>query len=346
LPQTNVQSAASTAPLKPASPHGIGPNGSLSPQQAAQWKERLRQLIQHGDVPAIAAFLGQNVDYKFGSDGVGSLGFASARAAMLDALKQIGGPDALAVMGQTLQSTASPQEIAILAQDLDQQAPGAYDEDILRATRQTLALASGGQLDKGTDVGPLFDVLAKYGGAGAVADLQQAAGQWNYYSAIALAQLPDGAGIPALIQATLAPQQQSDDFADASLQTLAQVSAQYPEAGAALLQQARDNKIPSQMWPYLASGLVGDQLFIDDGSANPANGVNVAAIHISSGNQNFYSVPTANNLTPGQITARLTLIDNLLASVSDPGAIENLQQSRTSLADQLSQTTTAPSPSQ
>jgi hypothetical protein len=340
LPSSNGQSTAS------AGPPAVGPSGSLSPQQAAEWKEGLRQLIQRGDVPAIAAFLGQNVDCKFGSEGVAALGFASARAAMLDALRQIGGPDALAVMAQTLQSTASPQEIAILAQDLEGQAPGAYVADILSAARETLAMASNGQLDKAIDVGPLFDVLVKYGGAEAVADLQQAAGQWKYYSAIALAQLPDGAGIPALIQATVAPPQQGNDITEAALQTLAQVAAQYPEAGAVLLQQARDNNIPSPMWPYLAAGLIGDQFLIDEDSANLANDLEVMTIHINSGNQNYYSVPTANNFTPGQITARLALIDNLMASVSDPGALQNLQQSRTSLADQHSQKTTAPSPSQ
>jgi hypothetical protein len=310
-----------------------------------EWKERLRQLIQRGDVPAIAAFLRQNVDYKFGSEGVASLGFASARAAMLDALNQMGGPEALAVLAQTLQTTASPQEIATLAQDLQGQAPGTYVADILRAARETLAMASDGQLDKATDVGPLFDVLVRYGGADTVADLQQAADKWKYYSAIALAQLPNGAGIPALIQATVAPPQPGSDT-EAALQTIAQVAVQYPEAAAALLQQARDNKIPSSMWPYLASGLIGDQFLIDGGSASPANDPAVMTIHINSGNQNYYAEPTANNFTPGQITARLALINNLIASVSDPGALQNLQQSRRSLADQLSQSTTAPSPAQ
>jgi hypothetical protein len=323
-----------------------GPSGLLSPQQAGEWKDKLRQLIQRGDVPAIAGFLAQNVDYKFDPEGLESLGFASVRVATLDALRQIGGSDALAVMVQTLQATASPPEIAILAQDLEAQAPGTYNEDILSAARETLAMASSGQLDKDVDVGPLFDLLAKYGGTGAVADLQQAASQWKYYSAIALTQLPDGSGIPALIQATVAPPQQDGDIAAAALQTLAGVSAQYPEAGAALLQQARDNKIPSQMWPYLASALTDGQFLIDDGSANPASEANVMAIHINSGNQNYYSMPAGDSLTSGQITARLALIDNLLASVSDLSALQDLQQSPASLADLLSQTAAVASPSQ
>ena len=36
-----------------------------------------------------------------------------------------------------------------------------------------------------------IDLVNKYGGANAVADLQNAAGGYKYYSAIALAQLPD-----------------------------------------------------------------------------------------------------------------------------------------------------------
>ena len=57
-----------------------------------------------------------------------------------------------------------------------------------------------GEDEEMVNVGPLFEVLHKYGDDRVVADLQQATGEWRYYPKIALANLPDGAGIPAPVK--------------------------------------------------------------------------------------------------------------------------------------------------
>jgi len=60
-------------------------------------------------------------------------------------------------------------------------------------------MAAKGELS-GVDVGPLFQTLQSYGDQGAVATIEQLGSQWKYYSAITLAGLPDGAGVPGLIR--------------------------------------------------------------------------------------------------------------------------------------------------
>src|SRR5260370_20270977 len=168
-----------------------------TPEQAAEWKQNLQQLIQQGTaaIPAIQEFLDKNVNLGFGPQGSQLLGYDSARYAMFDALRQIGGPEGTGALAGVLQTTADPHEIALLAQNLEQLAPGQHTQEALEAARQALAMAGNGQLSQ-TDISPLFDVFAKYGGTSIAPELEQTSTTWKYYSAIALAQLPDGAGVP------------------------------------------------------------------------------------------------------------------------------------------------------
>jgi len=173
--------------------------GPLTSEQAGQWKAGLQQLIQQGGaaVPAIQEFLELNRDWDFGP--ANPLGFPSLRTAFLDALEQIGGPESQDLLLKTLQTTAVPTEIARIARSLERQAPGQFLEEIRIAVRETLAQAATGQLP-GWDVGPLFLVLQSFGNASAVAELEKNASKWNYYSALTLANLPSGAGIPTLVK--------------------------------------------------------------------------------------------------------------------------------------------------
>lgn len=176
----------------------------VTPEQARNWKDSLQQLIRQGagSVPAIQQFLAQNLDANFaGVSGADALGYNSLRSAMLDALAQIGGAESTQAMLQILQSSIYPTDIATLAKTLDAQSPGQYQQAILDAVRQQLNMSGMDQLG-GANVLPLFQVLAgeAANGANVSADLAQYAEKWPYYSAIALATLPDGAGVPSLTQ--------------------------------------------------------------------------------------------------------------------------------------------------
>ena len=276
------------------------PSVPRTPEQVAEWKQNLQQLIAQGP-PAVAAireFLQKNVDLDFGPGNI--LGYASARAAMFHALVQIGGAEGLAGTLQTLQTTADPREIAVLAQNLEKLAPGLHRQEAIEASRDALAMAALGKLE-GADVAPLFEVLRSYGDTSVVTDLMQAAGQWNYYSAIALAQLPDGAGIPTLIEMA----QGTSGGRLNALEMLTQLSAQYPEARAALLEQA--GKISPNFWPYLTPLLAGDQYHYQDSAfdALPPEGKGAGnSAHVVFGNQRFFMAPGVETLTTEEIRHR------------------------------------------
>jgi len=336
--------AATPAPLPEPTPYSRQLVGVLcrlhqksipqTPEQIVEWKLNLQQLVAQGPgaVAAIREFLQKNVDLDFGPGN--GLGYASARAAMFDALVQIGGAEGIAGTLQTLQNTADPREIAVLAQNLEKLAPGEHRQEAIAAAREALAMAASGKLE-GADVAPLFEVLHAYGDTSVLTDLMQAAKQWNYYSAIALAQLPDGAGIPSLIEMA---QGKSGGSLNA-LEMLTQLSAQYPEARAALLEQA--GKISPNVWPYLTPLLAGDLYHYQDSALdNPllGEGKRSNSAHVVMGNQNFYTAPAAEILAPDEINRRLALIDELQTVTSDPAALKALQQARDLLARRHPQT--------
>src|SRR5207302_10887716 len=127
---------------------------------------------------------------------------------------------------------------------------------------------------------PLFGVLQQYGGPGVVSELEKISGQYRYYATIALGNLPDGAGIPALIQMVQDPDAVSKGGRAPALQMLAQAALQSPDAFKVLVEQARLNQIPTATWLNIASILAGDHVQI----GTPPLESGVRSFHLSSGN--------------------------------------------------------------
>lgn len=344
---TPTESAPGASPLPEPTPYsrdlvnsliGVRPlTAGMSGEEVAQWKQNLQLLAQQGPagVSAIREFLRQNQDVDFGGKGWDVLGYPSVRAAMFAALEQIGGPEAQAVALETLQTTADPREVALLSKSLETQAPEQHRAEILAATRDSLALAAKGQLE-GRDVGPLFEVFEKYGGADTVADLELAAKQWNYYAVLTLGQLPDGAGVPSLIKMATDPGGPRIQ----ALEVLASLSTRNVDAREALLEQVRANKITSSNWPYLAQALTGDETQVADSVfdhvVGRSTGEGIKTTHIRSGNQNIYQMPTIDTLTPDQLNQQVALIDEFIkVAESNPAAVEALQRSRSLLERRL-----------
>jgi hypothetical protein len=314
-----------------------------TPEQIAAWKQNLQTLIQQGgaSLPAIQEFLEKNTDFAFEDDSARALGYGSTRSAMYDALVQIGGADAANVLLDTLRASADPGDIANIARSLEQLGPEQYRQQILDASRQVLAMAAGGKASQ-TDVAPLFQVLERYGGAGAVPEIVQASAQWKYYSAIALAQLPEAAGVPALIQ--MVQDSGGGQVKNvAALEMLTQLAAQNADARAALLQQVRANNLSPYAWSCISSLLAGDQVQFQNsapGSPSPTpTGADLRTFHLAAGNQNFYFAPPAGGLTADQINQQVALLDELNAAASNPTALQILQNSRATLLSRSSGTT-------
>jgi hypothetical protein len=129
---------------------------------------------------------------------------------------------------------------------------------------------------------------------------------------------------------------------------LAQVSLQYPEARAALLEQIRAGKTTRNQWPYLAAVLGGDYYQLPDALWFSAqNGEPIdrqKTTHIISGNQNFYQGPIPGGASPDQILQQIALVDEIAATTSDPGAAQSLQNAKTTLNRRLSRFTAVATP--
>lgn len=306
---------------------------AMTPEQAAQWKQQFTQLLQQGTgaIPAIREFLEQNKDFAFTGAAGQALGYSSARAAMIDALTQMGGAEAIAALSDTLRTTALPREVALLARSLDQLEPEVHRQEALAAARQTLAMAAAGKLDS-IDVGPAFEVLQRYGGTEAVPDFQNALSRWGYYAAASLAQLPDGAGVPYLAQIAADPAQSQGNKLKA-VEGLAQTAGQYPAARATLVELARTGNLPASTWPYLIPFLAGGQYRVVDsvlGNELPPVGTSdLRSIHLAATKQNLYIVP--GQFTADGINQQAALIDELRAVATQPEAVKALELAKAEL---------------
>jgi hypothetical protein len=311
-------------------------------EQTAAWKRDLQELVAQGQsaVPAIREFLQKNQEVDF--TGAIGLGYASARAAMFDALLQIGGPEATAVMLETLRTTAEPREIAMLGRNLDSLEPELHRQAAFEAARHSLAMAGEGKL-AGIDVAPLFDLFRRLGNAEVVADLEQASTRWGYYGTMALAQLPDGLGVPSLVH--MSKNESSSGLRLNSMEMLVQLAAQYPDARAAVLEQARLSQIPQSTWAHLTPFLAGDYYRLLDSifdTTTPPFGKDLKTVHIRGSNQNLLLVPRPGITAPDQIQRQIELVNELSGVVSNPAAIQALQQARTILAQRSALTIEVP----
>jgi hypothetical protein len=301
--------------------------GPITKEQAEKFKQNLEELVRRGaaSVPAIREMLAKNVDYDFAEDveGGDQLVYSSLRAALLDTLKQIGGPEAQSAMVATLQSSALPAELLEVAKNLDQESPGAYREQILKAARDSLQMADANQLGTNIETGPAYRILQNYGEANTTADLAKN-DPANFYNALSLANLPDAQGLPSLVQ--MAQSSGSDSFGQViATEMIAQLAGQNAQALDTLVQMAQNGQIRNSTWEKLAPILAGDQYQISastaDQSLNTANAP--------------YSI-VSSVTTPDQINQRLTLIDKFLGLVpSDSAAAASLQHQRGILVARL-----------
>jgi len=291
--------------------------GRISPEQAKEVNQWLQQLREQGSaaIPAIREFLQRGDDVNFDALPGGEMAdYSSLRLGLVDALHQIGGPETVAASAEALQATTDPLEIALLALTLEQQAPGEYRQVEVTAARNALTQALSGNW-KGGDVSSLFETFQALGDANDVSLLKQAVTKWNYYATVALAGLPNGAGIPALIQLAQDPAISSLGTGDFALRPLAQVALQYPDAASALVDDARQNRVPATAWPTVSASLAGT--------------------YIQYGNQLFGSTAPALNWSATEINQRIALVNQLLAVTSSPVARQSLQSALTSLSSRL-----------
>jgi hypothetical protein len=305
-----------------------GTGGPISKEQADQMKQNLADLVRQGkaSVPAIRAFLDKNVEtYYADVPGGDQLGYSSLRSSLIDTLKQIGGPDSRAAMLQVLKTSAVPSELLEVAKNLDQDAPGQNRDEILNSATVALNMASSNQLGSNVEVGPAFRVLRNYGDANTIAEVEKSDPS-SFYSAIALANLPDAQGLPTLVQMA---QNGGGSSQTIATEMIAQLAGQNAQALDALTQMAQKGEIRNSTWMRLAPILAGDQyqIGVSPDQNPPSDGS-------SAGNLNYSMVNGAK--TADQINQRVALIDKFLQMVpSGSAAAASLQHERGVLTGRL-----------
>lgn len=323
----------------------------LTPAQAEAWLTNLDNVIKAGagSIPAIAEFLKVEDTPFFSAENQQLLGFGCAREALLDALAQVGGEEAVAVMAGVLATTASPREVAMLASSLESAVPGRYREQAVSAARESLAMAVEGHLES-FDVAPLFEVLQLFGGVEVLADLERAARFWGQYATLALGDLPDGAGVPALLRiADVNPNGGPNTARFESLQMIAQLASSNEEARASLVAMARAEKLPAHIWPYLAGPLSGEHARLENTMLDPRAAMpeekRTGTVHIVSGNQNLVWGRSEGETSPAEIQRQRSLVDELALVTKDPDGQRVLGQVRALIDQQSARSAVANPPS-
>jgi hypothetical protein len=314
----------------------------LTPQQAEALNAKMREIIAQGSaaVPAIREFLARNVDLTFAEENRGrSLSYNSLRSGLLDALRRIGDPESIAALSEVLRTTAEPAEVAQIARNFESMAPGEHRQEIVEAARETLAMAADRQITN-RDMAPVFQLLQGFEAADVVPILQEAAPQFRYYSTLALAGLPDGQGVPALIQMAESGNDPRSSLNNFALLVLSQIADKYPEAQNALLAEASANAISDNLWRLLGRSLAGEQMQIGrplqqlstpEGAPNQTGVQGVTTYDDGSSSQSYYSLPVAQTWSQDQINQRVALIDHMLAVNPNSTAMTYLQNARATL---------------
>ncbi|MBI3416125.1 MAG: hypothetical protein HY043_12570, partial [Verrucomicrobia bacterium] len=179
-----------------------------------------------------------------------------------------------------------------------------------------LALANNSD---GHSIYPLLELYQRIGDASVVPDLEKGVAStsaWRYQAALALSELPDGVGVPALIKLAQNPQIGAQDQGDLAYRALAQVASKYPDARNALIEQARAGQVPVTAWPAIASALSGTYVF-------------------SYGYQVFGLPENLPMIAPSQIPQQVALLDQLIAATSDAAAQAALREHRAALATRI-----------
>ena len=314
-----------------------------------EWKSGLQELAALGrrGIPAILRFLADGTDLRFGPELRAELGHGSARTGLMQALRQIGGPEAIVAMGQLLDQTRSYPELALMAQGLEEADPGTHRDRILERARAELAnavAAPAAASAEPPDAAALFEVLGHYGGPESAPDLEAAAERWKYYATSALARLPDGAGVPSLIR--LADPNTGGSQRLQALQVLAELAPANESARDYLITLTSSGGIPADHWSYLQQPLSGNQYFVADAVLTQypptAHWSDIQTLHIRTGNQTLYSIPSASSQTPEGIQRHLALIDQLIGFASSGAAHTSLREARQVLESRLQRATVVP----
>lgn len=280
--------------------------------------ERLKSLGSSA-VPAIREYLESLEDIQFAKVGDGQpIEFPSLRLALIRSLAEIGGQSAMDTLVMVMEETSDLLEIRALAKGLEDNFSNAFREEINIAALEVLELALEGEFNDFAGIGHLMDLLKNYGDENAAQHLEKAFYEgehvnWKMFSILALSELPDGGGVPELVNIINSPAVDNGVKIGPTskaflIRTLAQLSREYPEANDAFFDVVLSENVNTSSLVGIAKSLGGIEIYL----------------HVQPNN---LVVSKLNNKAPEQwsiaeIEDRLFLIHELLAMGFDP-QVEN-----------------------
>lgn len=357
--QSQVTMLASTPEIREYEPHlilddimvmhggGASPN-ILSPEAWTDLQRSLNILSQLGSAasPDIRKFLSSGDDILFkGQSEKDSFGYQSLRMALIEILSRLeDDEDAELAFLEVLNNTMNPMEIAAVSYHLEEIVPDYYRQEILNATQNALFAADDSGLE-GQNVGPLFQVLQNYSDDNVLVTLEEVPPLWwGQYASIALANLSDGKGIPALIKTVQSFDPHKNLHSRFSLKMLAQAAADHNHAGDALVEIVSKNTVPDYLWPEVAELAAGIRRFhikdpkspsMDDIGLKPLS-VNKNIAYTPGGNQITFSAKyPVTSIPEEQIELHLFLVGELLTNTSNPIAIQSLEHMQALLTNAM-----------
>ena len=277
----------------------------LSEEELNQVQQLLKQLFaqEAAVLPVLEDFFISGTDVAFIDSATGEL--SSLRLLLLKYLLRIDDIHTPQLALMILNTTVQPSELALLGRYFERVAPDQYRAELVRTAQELLDQATLYEVEQ---LGPLFQILSEYG-AISTADLNTMPDYLSHYVSVALALLPDGQGLSALLQnMPRSAAAVNSEQGRLTLQLLAQ-SADHPLAAAELLQVARRGDIPERLWPDIAALLAGQEHFV---LQRPTVIISRYVINRPEGTQVFYRAQQDTTQDHVSVMARLSVIEELL----------------------------------
>lgn len=285
------------------------------------------KLILQGEriVPLITKLLDSSEDsHYWDKKGGQAVNYRSLRMGLINVLDEIGGPLAVATLSNILTETSDPAEIARVFLALEAHAPGIYSDSAMAAAIQGIESAAENiKPDSIKKIGPLFEIIQNYGNESAVPILERISSVWPTYSIVALAKLPDGAGVPSLINRINNSDNYSKSESILALGLLAQASRNNVEASKILIDLAQKQQLSDQGFFKIGLALGGHELFFKSEFSDSINKSDRSnefkdSIHKAQYQYLQHTIDAANDWPEEAISQRLELIQAILATNPSP----------------------------
>jgi hypothetical protein len=314
----------------------IGTKERYTAAQIHQIIQSLDQLVDFGDaaVPVIKEFLWslQDVDFSLSQDWE-LLDYPTLRLNLFGVLNRIGGSAATQAMAEVLPSTADPAEIGLLARTLETHAAGTYRTDILNAARDSLLGMHLSQQGNFRNAASLFAVFQDYGDASVIPTIEAIYPRWKSYAAAALASLPDGAGVSALIDLVDDRDTGTEQLDPFSVIMLAQASRRSTDAALFLLDLVETGYLSNSTLKSVSRVLAGDEFLLTTDGLNRSTRYPAKQVRAGGRSPSYmeYHAESAEKWSVADIEQNLMLLDQILATDVDPDASRSLEKSKTKL---------------